>query len=49
MGIKKRIINSLYKHDPHGKGIYGKITAIMLVISFVCLLIVLIAEVKKHI
>ncbi len=49
MSIKQKIIKSLYEHNPHGKGLYGKITAIMLIISFICFLVVLIAEVKKYI
>lgn len=32
MGLKERIIKSLYKHDPHGKGNIGKVFAACIVV-----------------
>ena len=49
MSIKQRVVKSLYTHDPHGKGIFGKITAVLLAVSFISLLIVLITEVAKYV
>lgn len=32
MNLKERIIKSLYKHDPHGKGNIGKVSAACLIV-----------------
>lgn len=45
MNVKKKILTSLYKHDPHGKGKYGRITAAFLVISCICFIMVLVKQV----
>lgn len=48
MSVKQRVIKSLYSHNPHGKGRFGKVTAALLIVSFICFLVVLLAEVKTY-
>lgn len=45
MSLREKILTSLYKHEPHGKGKYGKITAVFLVISCICFILVLAKQV----
>ena len=38
--LKNRFLRSVYRHDPHGRGITGKVIAALLIFDFILFVIV---------
>ena len=43
--LKNRFLRSVYRHDPHGRGITGKVIAVLLIFDFILFVIVVYTEV----
>ena len=43
--LKNRFLRSVYRHDPHGRGITGKVIAALLIFDFILFVIVFYTEV----
>ncbi len=43
--LKNRFLRSVYRHDPHGRGITGKVIAVLLIFDFILFVIVFYTEV----
>lgn len=43
--LKSRVLCSVYRHDPHGRGIVGKIIGLLLIIDFILFVILIFTDV----
>ena len=43
--LKNRFLRSVYRYDPHGRGITGKVIAVLLIFDFILFVIVFYTEV----
>lgn len=43
--LKSRFLSSVYRHDPHGRGIAGKVIGALLIIDFLLFVILIFTDV----
>ena len=43
--LKNRFLRSVYRHDPHGRGITGKVMGVLLIFNFILFVILFFTEV----